>query len=233
MRRYTPEKLSFGEAFFGLILEPRATIEALFQEESAEHGLSMLVTFLAALFLPMLLWGPRYGAASETIPATYSFALLVLLTILVFFMFQGWLFMVLGIECSAWNRFTIIGYCCAPLVIAVVVVYSFNYFSSGYISLLRVLITGQWGHATRFVKVLPIALILAQLAALAVYFYSIRAACGLHTVSALAVTVVSLIPFYLSFSLGLLGAQFVHPGILEVVLRAFNLTESLRAILGG
>jgi len=225
------ERLTFLEAFFGLILEPRTTIAILFEDESPRHGLSFIIVLLITIFGPVLTQTSKYGDPFETIPAVYALALLMLITIIVFLLLESWFFMLMGIDCNSWSLFSAIGYCCAPLVVVVIFIYGFNYISSGYLSLLRVLVTGQWGYATKFVKVLPLALCIAQVSIVVLFYYSIKRVGELHTLSALCLTLFSLVPFYIAFTLGLLVAQLVHPGILQVVGQAMNVPESLRIIL--
>lgn len=232
MPRHRIERLGFLEAFLGLILEPRTTINVLFAEETPRHGLGFIITLLISIFGPVMLQTSYYGPPSETIPAVYALAVLILVTVMVFLLLERLFLVVVGIDCTSWALFSLIGYCCVPLVVTVIFIYGFNYASSGYLSLLRVLVTGQWGYATKFVKVFPMALAIAQLSIMVIFFYGMRRMAHVHTLTALCLMIFSLVPFYMSFFLGLLGAQLLHPGILGVVLQAMNLYESIEAMLG-
>jgi hypothetical protein len=211
------ESPSLLESLIGLIFEPRNTVEALLSEDRPRHGLSLLTLLLLAVFGPIAYQFYYLGYNQQSLTAASALLVLILFTIITFLMLESWLFILLGIDASPSAIYSCLSYSFGPLILAVILVYTFNYISSGTFSLIDVLVVGKALISERFLRIFPIAIAIVQINALLVFFSGVKYIGHMHPITAVAVSLFSLIIFYIAFAAGLFVAESIHHGIVDLV----------------
>ena len=128
----------------------------------------------------------------------------------------------LGLGFSPLRVAACIGYSSAPLVGALWLTYLFNYLSNGRLTIVTLLITGASTPNDPTIESMPYVFIISQLLMIIVFFYSLLNMTRLRWISGGLVALVSLLPLYGSFLLGLFLAETSNPGTIRLLLQVIN-----------
>lgn len=206
-------KTGFFEALFGLMLRPAATTRVLIQGHSSPpYGATLLLCLFLTVFVPIFAQQWKYGVTSYRLDAVWALLIVFFFTLLVFILLEGIFLLILGINVSANSLIAIVGYALTPLTLALWLIYAFNYFSYGSLSLVTFFLSGQSGAGDTFLRIVPLALLIAQVMVILVFFYAIRTIGEMHYFTGLLSTLISFALLYVSFVLGVFIADVALPG---------------------
>jgi len=212
------ERMTFSEAFLGLILTPGTTAGLLLERERPRHGVGVFVLFLFVLFLPVFYQIYKYRYLSGLGGSIISLCLIILLTCLMFCLIEWIVLALMGIEVTLRDVFTISAYSLAPVTMGLWLIYLFNYLTEGDLSVITMYLTGHMPAHDQFMQVIPATAFVLQLFMLLVFFYSIKYRGDLGGLSAFLISLFSLLPFYFSFLIAAFIGEGVRPGTVDILL---------------
>jgi hypothetical protein len=218
---------NFLEALFGLIALPGGATEDLLSQEDPPYGATIFLCLFLTLFVPIASQLYKYGVTVYDNNAIFSIFFVIFITLLIFLIVEGLFLQILGVDIPLKHLTSMVAYCTVPFMFAIWLIYLFNYLSTGNLSLLKMLMTGFSVESDRFLQVTPLAFFIAQLMVLLVFFYSIRFLGRMHFFTAFAVTLLSLIPFYLSFIIALLLGNSIRPGTFDIFMQIIASPKAL------
>ena len=222
-------ELNFLEALFGLMLQPGETSEELLNCEEPPYGSTLLLCLLLSIFVPVFAQLVKYGMTVYDPEAIFSLFLVIAFSFMFFILIEGVFLRAFGVEFTVRQLYATSCYCLAPLLLALWLIYFFNYLSTGRLSILHLLMTGYMDVPDRFIHIVPIALLIALLNILVVFFYCIRLIGELHAVTALFVSLLSIVPFFAALFVGIVIGEFAHPGTSEAFMRILTSPSALVA----
>ena len=218
MYRESPD-INFIEAILGLTLQPGETTEVLFEDERPRYAYGCLLCLLVTVFTPIVAQHLKYGINLGNSEAMISLGIVVGMTVLVFLLAECLFLLVLGVRATIAQVFASLCYTFTPFTVGLLLIYLFNYFAHGSITVVDLLVTGSSNSNDRFLIILPYALMIIQLNCLLVFWYSLRAFGQIGAFSAAAIAFLSLIPFYASLIGGLFVGEMARPGTIEIFKR--------------
>ncbi len=213
------ERLDFFEALTGLIFEPIVTMESLLSEEDPPYGPAFLLALAISVFVPIFAQVLKYDVSLYRADAFLSMLTVVFFSILSFTILEGLLLQILGVEFRFSQLFALMSYCLAPLSMALWLLYAFNYFSQGSITLLNLLVHGPGISDDNFLHFLPFAFGLVLVSMMLLFFLGIRFLGDMHILTATVVTVFSLIPLATSLIVSVALSELVRPGSAQIFAR--------------
>ena len=219
------DRPNFFSTLLGLVLEPGTTIESLLEDEYPRFALSLLLILLVTIFVPIIIQARRYNIASSHATSIASIAVVVVLTIVLFFILEGIFLQILSVHVSIARLFAAISYTLTPLTLAIWLIYGFNYFYNRQLSIITLLLTGFRSGDDQFLRVVPVAALVAQLMMMVVFYHCIRVIGEYGGVTSFFITVLSGVPLYVSLGIALLVAEGVRAGTIETFLQIMNSTE--------
>ena len=104
--------------------------------------------------------------------------------------------------------------------------------SMGRLTLITLLLTGS-GSGDRFLRIVPIAVFVAQLNVLVVFFHCVRFAGSMQALTSFFVTILSLIPFYIALFIAMSIGEVARPGTIAIFQRVLISPTSLTVFSGG
>lgn len=212
-------KLSFFEALAGIVLEPSATMEALFSKERPPYYFTFALILVLTIFVPIIAQIYKYQVELYNVSVIYSLVIVLFLTLFLFLLIESIFLLLLGIDFTPAGLFAAVAYSLTPLTFSLWLIYLFNYLSSGKLTVVTLLLTGFSAGDDSFIKILPIAAVVVQLMILIVFYYALRAMGGLGGVTAFMVSMLSLIPLYSALLLSLMVAELVREGTIAIFLK--------------
>ena len=210
---------NFIEALFGILAEPGSMTETLLEEDTPPYGFTCLLCLSLTIGVPMLVQYYKYASQPiqlYNLPAVASIFLVFFITLAIFLVLESLLFAILRIPPKFVALASLLCYCLFQLMFALWLVYFFNYLSDGYLSIVEYALTGIPSVSQRFMSILPIAFLIIQINVFLVFFYGVRTLGRLETVNAFALTLVSLVPFYLSLIIAIFLGDLVREGTIEI-----------------
>jgi len=229
MHRSRDDDLNFLEALFGLMLQPGETSEELLGHKDPPYATTLLFCLLLTIFVPVFSQLVKYGMTVYDPEAIFSLFLVVTFSLLFFILLEGIFLRILRVEFNLKQLFATTAYCTAPFLLALWLIYFFNYLSTGRLSLLQIILTGYSSVPDRFIHIVPIALLIALLNILVVFFYCVRFIGQLHSISAMSITVLSSVPLLGSLVVGVIMGEFAHPGTANTFMRIITSPSALVA----
>lgn len=205
------QKITFLEAVTGLIAEPRSTVPALLSQKQPPYVLSILCCFLLVVLAPVLLHNWTPDTPLFELSATCVIALLLLCSSCIFIVLESILLLLLKVQFTARLLIAAIIYCCTPLMLSIVLVLLFNYFTNGELTAITWLLTGYTARDDHFLAVMPYALPIIQLLVFIVFFHCVRCIGQLYVFSAVLIAIISLVPLYLAVIFSIIIVSLVVP----------------------
>lgn len=216
MPRQKKERVGFLHAIFGLLIEPSNTTYLLYdRHEKPPYAYTLIVGLLLTYLVPIFAQLYLYNTTSFRMDKVLSLLIIFLVTFCLFVITEWCLLFMLRINASIDDVVAAIGYSLAPLTLSTWLLFSFNYMNSGSLTFIQYILTGEGKHTDSFIRIVPLAYIISEIWILLVFFYSMRALAGLSHVTALLITMFSLLPFALSVWGGLSIAESIYPGALD------------------
>ena len=209
--RNSLERLGFLDALFGLVTQPGETTEALFETDRPKHIIPFLLLFTFVLLGPMAYLSYRFDLAAYSPSHIYGFLIVGSLTLLGFVFLEGVMLFLCGVRAGIRDLFACAAYSLAPLSAALVLLYLFNYFTTGDFQLVRALFGMQMPDGF-FARFLPWAVFIIGLDMLLVLVFSLRALGDMHVLSAMCVAALSVIPLYGALLGAVIVAELALPG---------------------
>ena len=111
---------------------------------------------------------------------------------------EGIFLQLLGIHVTVRQLWAVVAYCVTPFVLALWLIYLFNYLAMGRLTLVTLFMTGTSLDNDKFIRIVPLAVLVAQLNVLVVFFHSVRFIGEMEWLTSALVTLLSLIPFYVA-----------------------------------
>jgi hypothetical protein len=216
-------ELSFWETFLGLVLNPRRTTQELCQNPSAALSSKLALCTLLILIGPiigqLLMWDFLETRASSI----FALILLVSMTASIFIVLEYLLLQFLKVRMRPSQLVHIYVYACVPLAILALCYYLLDFaYSGGRLTLTTFLITGIPDAEDRLLFYFPALHLLAKLFFLYIFFSGLSEEGNLQDPYAVALTLLSSLPFYLALfaSAGLLSllAPEALKGAIELAL---------------
>ena len=220
MKNEEIEKPNFIDALLGLVLEPEDTTEALFVDQKPKYGFTILLCLFLTIFVPIVSQIYKYGYTVYDSNAIISLFIVFFFTFLFFVFFEGAFLRLAQVDFQVHQLFSSSAYCLSPVLLAIWIIYGFNYFMTGGLSILTFIIKGDSSIEDQFFQIVPIAFLIAFINVFVIFFYSIRAIGKLSNVSALAMALISLIPFATSLMLALCVGDYAKPGTIGIFFHA-------------
>ncbi len=227
MQTKIQEELTFSEALVGLMLEPGNTTETLLNKENPPYSASFLALLMLSIFIPIVAQLVKYDMTIYNPEAIVSLVMVVVFTLLIFVFLELLFLRMFGIEASLRKVFAAASYCCAPILLALWLIYAFNYLSTGRLSILQFLLTGYVDSGDSFMRILPLAVLIAHINVLLVFCYGIRALGNLYTVNAMVFTLFSVLPFYAALFVGVSLGDRINPGTIDIFMKVISSPASL------
>ena len=211
------ENPNFIEAVIGFIFEPSATIQSLLDNEDPPFSLSLLISLMLTIFVPIVAQLIKYDLKVD--PASvFAIGIVALVTIFVFIIVEGLLLLIFGFQLTLSQLVAAVMYSSVPLMCALWLIFIANYIASGNISLVTYLLTGIGRPNDSFIQILPFAFSFAVALMTINFFYAIRWLGDCFGMTALAITLISLFPLGASAYAGLLAGEYIRPGIIGIFL---------------
>lgn len=214
-------------SFLGLVFEPGSTTTELENYEPTRLNLLILTLFAFSTLLPAIYTLSSSTELSGSSSGSFGVLLSMLLMVIIFFTLESFLLALLGLKASLSQLFALFIYPLAPIILGLWLIYLFDYLNNGTLATFEFLFFSSANYNARFFELLPIAIIIIQLNVLLVFFYALRSLGKMSFFSALSVTALSLIPFYLSFLTASFLANLIVPGTIENLLRLSQLWSGL------
>lgn len=218
---------NFIEAFLGLVLRPGEMTATLFSQRRPPFVFSFFFVAFLSLLGPIVFQSYKYGFGLFNSTALASISIIGTFTVLCFILIESVVLGILGLGFSPLKVAACIGYSTAPLVGAVWLTYIFNYISHGRLTIITLLVTGHAAPQDPILESMPYVFIICQLLMFIVLFSSLRQMGNLGLVDGFLVGTVSLIPLYGSLVLGVILANSVNPGTVQMILKVLNSPELL------
>ena len=213
-REYT-----FFDAVIGLTTEPSFVTENLLSEERPPYTLRLISLLGISVLLPLAIFMQRYGVLITKMDLMISITMVALLVILIFGLIELLFLHAVGVDVSISQVLAITAYAVTPFNLFIWLMYLFNYLTSKSLSVFMLIVFGYNGLDDRFLFILPLAIIIAELNVLLVFMYGLRKLGSMHTITATTLTFLSLFPFALSVLIALLIGEIIRPGTYDVMSR--------------
>ena len=213
---------SLTGTLLGLLLDPRTTLERLLLEPKPPYLLRIVGLLLIVAFAPFLyqLWKLNFGHYFIQLAGALFAHIITMIAL--FIALEVVLFLLFGIECGAQKVSAVVIYSLAPLLMAISILYISNVSSAGSVSIVELFFRGGHPPTNAFLRFLPLALAITQISVIVVFFLGVRTAGNVHSITALCLSVLSLFPLMVAFTGGLLVAEVVYPGAIDVVTSFFS-----------
>ncbi len=219
MREKFPfNKETFSGILLGLALEPRSTLALLFSRRPLPHVYSLIFFLLFTTIAPIIYQFIYYGCTREAFVALVGLLFAILVVSFFFLIFESWLLVIFGVEASPRDILALFAYSSAPMVVVIILVYLYNYSSTGSLSLLGIIIGGNAGQSDQLHRILPFLIFIAQIDVLIIFCLALKSLGKLHLPSTLLICALSVIPFYGALALTLFAGEVIHPGISDSIL---------------
>ena len=197
MKEYDFEEIGFFEAFFGLVTQPAETTNILLLQTRPKYVLRLLGLLYLTLFGPVLYYIFKYGTTVYNPVSVYGLVLVLTFGIMIFVLLEAIFLYLSGIQYTLYHVFALTAYCLAPLIAVFILIYIFNYLSTGSLSFISMLMNSTSLHNDRFLRIIPYALAIAQINVLVVLSHGLKFLGDLHFSSSII------------FGLGSIGPAFV------------------------
>ncbi len=207
---------SFLDAIFGLLFEPGSTVRTLLSHEKPPYGNTILLCFVLSIYVPILAQIVKYGNTIFNSDAILSLSVIIAFTLLIFVLVEGIFLQLLGIQVSVRQLWSMVAYCVTPFVLAIWLIYLFNYLAMGRLTLVTLFMTGASINHDKFIRIVPFAISVAQLNVLVVFFHSIRYLGDMQWLTSALVTLFSLIPFYVALFIAISIGEIARRGTIEL-----------------
>lgn len=203
----------FFNAMVGLLLHPADTTENLLSNDRPPYVILMFLFTVATACLPIFFeitrgYLPAYHAQHVfTLIGMYSILLVI------FIIFETAFLFILGIRTSLAHMTAALVYSLIPIVVVICFFYIFSYSTTGSLSFMDSLFSGQYEPSTAVQLVIPYAIMIAQVAVLLVFLNAIKVIGELFLANAIVLTAASSIPLALAVWSTKNLMELVRPGI--------------------
>lgn len=209
--------------YLGLLLEPGYTTRKLLPLERPPYGTFFLLVLAATIFAPLVTRMFKLQAFPHGADVVISIVAFFFFSLLIFFVLEGMFLQLIGVNPPLHKLYASVGYSVTPLITALCLIYLFNYLATSDLSLVDSIITGYPPTQDKFLKIIPIAVIIAQLNVFLVFFHCVRVLGDMQILTGLLATLLSLFPLYLSIIVGALIANAIRPGTIGILLELLGL----------
>jgi hypothetical protein len=227
---YRPDvdrEITFAEAFFGLLLEPRLTTKRLLSKEPPPYIVGLFCLTLGACFGPIMFHYLRYNTTIFRPEAVVSLAVTFFFTIAVFILLETILLFLFQVEASVHQVAACVAYSLSPFTFIILIFYTLNFLQTGTVSLITILLGGASSPNDPFMKMIPYATLLAFAIIVIVFLYGLSYIGNLHFVSLLLLLTISIPVFYAALKCGLFIGDLARPGTTETLLNMISSPGSI------
>ncbi len=205
-------KMNFFEALVGLLFEPGTTIENLLPRENPPYSITFFLCLVLTIFVPVLAQVIKYDLPGFMPASLLSLGVFVFVTIFSFMLLEGLILAVLRFRFSLAQMVAIVTYSIVPFILALWLIFLFNYFTNGNLTLVTYLLTGLGEPDDRFLRVVPIALGISMMLTGVNFYYCVRLIGDTLNTTAICITIISIVPFLVACLLGLYGGELAREG---------------------
>jgi hypothetical protein len=224
MREYDYEEIGFFDTLFGLVTQPGETTNILLLQSQPKFIKRLLALVYVTLFGPVIYYIIKYGTDVYNPTSVYGLIVVLSLSIMFFVLFEAILFYLSGIPYSIRQVFALTAYSLTPLIAVFILIYIFNYLSTGSLSFVSLMLNSGSMRFDRFLRIIPYALIIAQINVLVVLTHGIKYLGDMHFSTAFLFSLFSLGPAYISLWIAVKIADIGLPGTKE------NISEFLSGV---
>lgn len=227
------DKPNFLDAIFGLLFEPGTTVRTLLSYEKPPYGTTIILCLILSIYVPIVAQIAKYGSTIFNSDAILSLSLIIFFTLLIFVLVEGIFLQLLGIQVSVRQLWSMVSYCVTPFVLAIWLIYLFNYLAMGRLTLVTLFMTGSSLNHDKFIRIVPFAVLVAQLNVLVVFFHSVRYLGDMQWLTSVLVTFFSLIPFYVALFVAISIGEVARRGTIELFEKVLISPAALTYFGGG
>ncbi len=212
------DRVGFLHALFGLAANPIGTAKRLMAEDFPPYILSLLLCILLSIFVPFAT--QIYFLKLDAFRGDLLFSLLIIIffSYVVFAVVEMFFLQLLGIDMRLPQMMASIVYSFVPLMFACWVVYLMNKIMNGSLTIITLLLTAYAPVDPTIYDLIKVLFVYVQLLAFITFSTCIREVSHGSWLSAMSISAISGIPFYLCIVLGIALAEFAVPGTLKAVL---------------
>jgi hypothetical protein len=208
-------------------------VRTLLAYPAPPFGGTIFSCLILTIFVPIAAQVYKYGNSIFDPNVLASLAVIVCLTIVVFLLVEGIFLHLLGINIRVRELWSTIAYCVTPLILALWLIYLFNYLAMHRLTLITLFLTGLSPTDDKFLRIVPIAMFVAQLNILVVFYHCVRYAGQISGLSAFVITLFSLVPFYAALLISLSLAELIRPGTFQLFNKILLSPAAMTYFRGG
>lgn len=228
----TETSVSLYDALIGLTTEPYSTTLRLIENRPQSAPYKLVTLLVVSVFLPLLshiILNQQVGGSEIAV----GLLLASVVNLVLFVVLESILLKVLGIDSTLEDAFAVTAYATTPLTLFVWLVYAFNLGTSGSLTIIDAILSGNLYYNDKFLLVVPYAFIIVQANCALILYYSLKKLGELHPISAIVTVLLSIVAGYISSAVGLLVGEVASPGLMEVVSkRLVPNSESIGTFIG-
>jgi hypothetical protein len=223
-------KVGFLHGIFGLSVTPVSTAERLIKEQFPRHIFTMMLAILLTIFLPFVAEINVRQLDDYRTDIISSILIIIFFTYVIFSIVEMLFLQIIGIDIRLNKMMATTVYAFVPLMVACWMVFITNWFFNGSITLVTKVLTLRGDIDPNVLEVLNIGLYYSICFAVLIFASCIKTITQGSLISALFVTIISLVPMYICLILGVSLAEMALPGTLESVLKISPLIDTLGKI---
>lgn len=214
------------DTLVGLMFYPAATVRNL-QRTGTPHIAALFVLLALAIFAPMVWQVMRFDFLETRSDSLVGLFSVLIFTLVAFVPLVRVVAALFRQPLSTKDVLGLVAYGCAPLIWIVVGFYLVSLYLFGRLPIVTFLLTGVENANDETMMMFPIAQIVGKIMFLRIFYFGVRERTTLESGPALALTLLSAIPFYGALFLSLFLVELAVPRlgerIVSLVVSAFTL----------
>lgn len=210
-----------------MVIAPAETCMLLLEEDRPRYGLAFLLILVMTIFVPIGIQYHNYGRNLYRPEAIAALFLILLLTLVLFFVLESLLLLLLSVPFKLNKLMASIMYCLCPLILSIWGMYIINYSASGNLSFLTIVLNGFAAEEDRFIEIVPWIIGVGGLITMYIYYSCLKAFSNMLAINAAVVTLVSLIPLYAALVGAVFAANIIYPNTIDLFLQMIHAPTSV------
>lgn len=210
-------RVRFINSIFGLVTQPSQTCQRLFRQDFPPFIISFAICILLTIFVPIVTQVVYLDLLAYNSTILVSVSVVVFFTLATFTVIELVFLQLLGIEILLEQIIAAIIYSSVPLMVMLWVLYGYNHYQYGSITLITQLLTGYRQLPRDLESILPYFVLVTHLQGIWVFRCCLKQIGGLQSATAFLVTVVSVVPFYICFLIALALSEYAAPGTIKII----------------
>lgn len=206
------ETTNFLEVLFGLHFQPEQLTEDLFSNENPPYVFTLYLCLLLTILVPVVTQAIYFQEITYHWDRVLSATIFLLLSLVFFIILEMVTLWILGIGARANHIVAAISYTLPPVLNAIWLLFIWNYFTDGSITIISRYMTGYAVVDPWVSSAFPYIMIVANISGVIIFTFALRAIGKLQIITAICTAVISQIPLYSAMILGIFVAEIIVPG---------------------